>query len=515
LNVSKGSRPFCWYNLNMLPVRKRILFVTLSFFASRAYAYFAGVRFDVISLTRFSQIIDPPLLRDDLWRSLWYLHCQPPLFNLFVGSILKLGGLPIVFALSFHLLGLLMAIVLYLTLEELQVSAPLCFLFTLVFILTPACILYENWLFYTYPVTGFLTFSVYFLQRLLKAGNFLDYFFFASSLSIVVLSLSFFHPAWLAVIFCVLLLIRKNEWKRSLAGISIPVLVVVLVFGKNYFLFGSFTGSTWFGGNISRISTFQIFLKERRILVAKGILSPLSLIVPFSDPSEYDPFLMQTRGSTDFPSHNAAVLDSRNKSNGIVNYNWIGYIDICRIYGQDARYVILHDFPAYRKGILNAAAIYFLPTSNHHRLDSNRKYIALLNHFYDRWIYGALFAKEDPVKMRWKIRFRGRQENLERSWFLIIGYPMLFLYGIWLCFQKGQPGPRWVFAFICFTIAYVTVVGICFEIGENNRFRFALESYFIILLAVLTDRLVKFARRKALHSTCDMDQTATSPNPSP
>ncbi len=383
-----------------------------------------------------------------------------------------------------------MTIVLYLTLEELQVSPPLSFFFAMFFAVSPPCILYENWLFYTYPVTAFLTFSVFFLQRALKDGKFLDYFFFASSLSIVALSVSFFHPAWATVIFGVLLLIRKTQRKVILAAIFVPLLAVLLVYGKNLYVFKSFTGSTWFGMNFARISTFHVLLKVRQNLVKDGTLSPLALIPPFSKPPKYDSFLMESRGSADYPVHNAPVLDSRNKSNGVVNYNWIGYIDISSGYWQDAKYVLLHNLPAYREGILHAAALYFLPASNYHRLDKNREQLSALDRFYNRWIYGALFAKEDPVKMRSTLKFRRMQNNSERSWFLIFGLPLLFLYGLWLSFQKGQPVAQGVYAFLCFTIVYVTIVGICFEVGENNRFRFSVESYFVILLAVLTDRLV-------------------------
>jgi hypothetical protein len=466
----------------------------LCFLVSRICFYLVGVRFDFVSLNLFGQLIDPPLLRDDLLRSLWYLHNQPPLFNLYVGSILKLGDVPYLFTLSFHVLGLLMTIVLYLALKELRVSTALSFFFAMFFAVSPPCILYENWLFYTYPVTAFLTYSVFFLQRSLKDGSFLHYFLFASCLSIVILSFGFFHPAWAVVIFGVLLLIRKDQRKRILAAITVPLLAIVLVYGKNLYVFKSFTGSTWFGMNFARISTFHVLLKVRRKLVKEGALSPLALIPPFSKPSEYDSFLMELRGSTDYPTHNAAVLDSRNKSNGIVNYNWIGYIDISRGYWQDAKYVLAHNLAAYREGILHAVALYFLPASNYHRLDANREQISTLDRFHNRWIYGGLFAKEDPAKMRFTLMIRRTQKNSERSWFLIIGLPLLFSYGVWLCFQKDQPVELAVYFFICFTIAYVTIVGICFEVGENNRFRFAVESYFAILLAVLTDRLVKTLR---------------------
>ena len=37
------------------------------------------------------QYLDPLLLKSDLLKSLFYLHSQPPIFNLFLGIVLKLS----------------------------------------------------------------------------------------------------------------------------------------------------------------------------------------------------------------------------------------------------------------------------------------------------------------------------------------------------------------------------------------------------------------------------------------
>jgi hypothetical protein len=60
----------------------------VSFGASRAAAYAAGVRFDSSPLAFCWQLVDPDLLRTRLLESLFYLHGQPPLFNLYLGVLL-------------------------------------------------------------------------------------------------------------------------------------------------------------------------------------------------------------------------------------------------------------------------------------------------------------------------------------------------------------------------------------------------------------------------------------------
>ncbi|HET7523739.1 MAG TPA: hypothetical protein VFJ79_06310, partial [Acidimicrobiales bacterium] len=65
--------------------------VTTAFVVSRVAYMAAGVRFDASALHPATatqvqwQLLPLGLLRHDLGRSLWNLHSQPPLYNLFCG----------------------------------------------------------------------------------------------------------------------------------------------------------------------------------------------------------------------------------------------------------------------------------------------------------------------------------------------------------------------------------------------------------------------------------------------
>ena len=59
-------------------------------FALAHAIYFAcGVRFHA-PLADYWEYVDAPLLTTRMLESLFYLHSQPPLFNLFLGVVLKL-----------------------------------------------------------------------------------------------------------------------------------------------------------------------------------------------------------------------------------------------------------------------------------------------------------------------------------------------------------------------------------------------------------------------------------------
>jgi hypothetical protein len=61
-----------------------ITVIVVSFAGSRVGFWLAGVRFDLTPLTSGSeQLLAVRLLKDQLFTSVWYLHSQPPLFNLY------------------------------------------------------------------------------------------------------------------------------------------------------------------------------------------------------------------------------------------------------------------------------------------------------------------------------------------------------------------------------------------------------------------------------------------------
>lgn len=66
------------------------VFLLAIFLVSRLLYYWAGIRFDARPLTSFFQILDLELLRHRLLETIFYLHVQPPAFNLLIGVLLKI-----------------------------------------------------------------------------------------------------------------------------------------------------------------------------------------------------------------------------------------------------------------------------------------------------------------------------------------------------------------------------------------------------------------------------------------
>ena len=128
------------------------------FVISRLIFHMVGIRFDMTPLDWYPQYIDPPLLRERLLESTYYLHSQPPLFNLFMGAVLKLfpGREAIAFGMAYRALGLALAVSMFLLMRRMRIRTAIAFPLTIAFLLSPPCILFESRLFYAYPLTTFL-----------------------------------------------------------------------------------------------------------------------------------------------------------------------------------------------------------------------------------------------------------------------------------------------------------------------------------------------------------------------
>jgi hypothetical protein len=83
---------------------------------------------------------------------------------------------------------------------------------------------------------------------------------------------------------------------------------------------------------------------------------------------------------------------------------------------------------------------------------------------------------------------------------LILGLPAVFLVGLVSALGRG-PGraldrrQRLLAALLCFTIAFVAVVGNLMELGENNRFRFETDPLSVCLLGLALQGGLDIVRR--------------------
>ena len=186
-----------WYRHRLAPLAA----VLSGYLLSRViFICVVGIEYDASPLGWFWQYIDPKLLLEDPWRSLYYHHAQPPLFNVYLASVLRfsLGDPNSLFWASYLGLGLVLHGSIYAVLSALGVRLWLAVAAPIAFALSPASILYENWLFYTYPLAALLIATALSLHRLASRGfKKRDALLFFSLLATAALTRSLFHLAWI------------------------------------------------------------------------------------------------------------------------------------------------------------------------------------------------------------------------------------------------------------------------------------------------------------------------------
>ena len=492
--------------------RKLMAVIVIIFVLSRILFFFAGLRFNVFPDTQQMHLISPDMFRNNLLESVFFLHAQPPLFNLFIGIILMLfpvNSIP-VFHFIYMVIGLMFMLSLFLLMTRLGVSGKISAVLTVLFIVSPPVIQFENILYYTYPVVTFLCMAALFLHRFLGSARLRDGFIFFTLMSLVVLTRSLFHIAWFYLIFSVLLFFMRHEWKRIILVSCIPMLLVTFSYGKNLYVFGSFSNSSWLGMNISRITTLMLPEDERILLTAQGKISELSLIRPFSGIWVYrDKGYKSKSVKTNIP-----VLDQEYYPSGGNNYNNIEYPRLSKQYLKDAIYIVLHCPHEYMEGLSRSFRNYFFPTSDWFamfwQLLGNREKILYLEKFYNFVIFGQVFNYNDPTLQKGYYHEEYSQYFAKIGFFILIGFCTGVCYCIRLMLKAFFKKPvntacALTLLFFLINIAYVTVIGNFLEVGENQRFRFNIDPFILTIVGLFLHNGLKkvYTKRKRMRNSKD------------
>ncbi|MGO9122474.1 MAG: hypothetical protein ACLQPD_33275 [Desulfomonilaceae bacterium] len=449
--------------------------VVLAFIISRALYYYLGVRFDIIPLYYAWQFLGVNLLQNRLIESVFYLHSQPPLFNLFLGVILK--TFPNHLDLAFHILhlafGLIMAVSLVVIMNRLGLSRGLSTTLAIIFVASPTTILYENWLLYTYPIASILCLSAVFLHKWLSDRKSIYGAIFFICLACLVLTWSLFQALWIIAACVTLYLYGRIRLKSLIAAVAIPLILIMGWQVKNWHYFGFFGTSSWMGLNLARSQAKLIFNEETLTLVEEGKLSRLLTVPAFSDYDAYREYLPEPP-KTDIPS-----LDQKEKDPPSFgpNYNYIGYVAASKASFDETICVIKSRPGDFVKNCLNGFAVYLTPATDYLFLGPNRDHISFLVTAYNAVFYGSL--KRECIGLL-----------IVYSLVLSIGYGA-YLAGRWIRNRPEDVSYAATVIFVWLTISYVTAVVNLFENQENNRMRFIIEPYTLIILGIIFEGIRK------------------------
>ena len=462
--------------------------VATAYVVSRILAWRAGVRFDDAGLAYLWQLLDPVQLREHPWQSVWYMHISPPAFNLYVGLIL--GWFPGSTTLAFHATylaaGLTMSLCLYALMVRLTVIPWVATLATIVFVISPSAICYENWLMYDYPIAVCLVATALAIHVFVRRGGWLAGFVMASLLAGLPLLRNAYHLVWLLAAIALLLLFARARRRRTLAVIALPLLVVLVFHAKNWALFGFFGTSSWAGQNLVHVTTLELPKEERMRLVAEGVLSPIAgYKKAFLPITEYAPHLPPPE-VTGIP-----VLDDVYKSTGSVNLNHKSYLQVAKLCMDDFKATMRVHPEVYFRTQETTWMLFLESATSTRFIQKARVPIEGWNHLYNRYLYGELTSMTTPQKTAGVWTHVGHATNWRlKPYFLVAGIPLAFLYGLirWLrAWRRRGEDPAFVttLGFLVMAVAYAALVHNLVAVGDNHRYRFGTDAFFLTLLAML------------------------------
>lgn len=481
-----------------LGIHGRDLAIVIALFlSSRGLYAWLGLEFDASTLPTYMQFIDVELLKTRLLESLWYYHANPPMLNLVAGVGLKLFGeqAHVFFSLVFHLLGLAAAICVYALTLRLSSAPPAAVIATGLMVFSPSFVLYENWLMYSFPAAVLLTLSAWMLCRYVDTHQTKWCAALFVVLALLLLTRSLFHLAWMVLIALLLVACMWDRRREVLFAALAPILVVVLWYGKNYYYFGVFSGSSWMGLGLSNISTLVATREELQPLVADGRVTPFALVSRYHQ-------MDRLFTSQQLPPTGVPVLDEIKKSNGIYNFNSQQVIAVSRDYTRDA-VTVIRTYPfSYVVGLTISNRLFFSPSNmNVYFSLPNRAAVKPMERLFNPLLYGV----GATPKVLEQPHFGFNKESfleVNTSRLLIAFWVLLLAYGYTqarqaLLGKDPERRPRAiVLGFIVVTALYLYVVGTALELAENYRYRFLIEPLFFVLGGTAVTSLVRVMKSK-------------------
>ncbi|WP_156677797.1 hypothetical protein [Sphingomonas profundi] len=453
-----------------------------------------GCRFDATNLASWMQIADVALLRDHLWRTLWYLHSQPPLFNLIVGLALPLAPDGFGWALdAFYAAVTLGGILAFHALARDLTGRPgLALLLAGWWCVSPAVLLFSQKLYYDGLVPWLLCMALWGLHGGVARRSAGRLAFGFAVLAAVVLLRSMIHPIVFAAVAAACLLFARGQRLRVAAAAALPAAAIAAVIAKNLLLFGVAGLSSWAPLNIDHTTVDRLPPALRRAMIADGRLSPLAVIDGLSPPDAYLA-LLPPIAATGEPS-----LDAVRKSTGDYNWNHIVYTRIGAARTADARAALRADPAGFARVLATSIYHFHRPASEFKGLERNLAIIAPWERLANAtvglqpvaWFGGTL----DPGRPQAPLL-----QMAYGKWLVTIGFAveglLLALALLAAVRARRWPDPRVATeAAILMIGGFVILVSSSFDVWENNRASFDIAPLLLLAAVLAATRIAAWRR---------------------
>mgnify|MGYP006079063019 CR=1 FL=1 len=231
------------------------------FLLTRLFIFSLGIFPDSHMLSGMWQILSLELLEKNLFKSLYYLHYQPPLWNFFIGLFVKATGpdynLISICIYFLHMFLSVLNIFVFLKICNFfslsKIKIYICFFIFIIF--STSYIFYENYGHYTHFTTSiYLLLIINFLNFAKTENFFYEFFIYLCALLLVYTWSAFSHPFFIILIFGTIVLIKyKKNIKRSFLIFLVAIIISSLPSLKNKIEVNFAGNSSWIGFQVIQV----------------------------------------------------------------------------------------------------------------------------------------------------------------------------------------------------------------------------------------------------------------------
>lgn len=412
----------------------------------------------------FWQTLPLESLRGNLSESIWNLHSQPPMHNLY-GGLLAKGFYPN------HLewmhciniaLGACIPAMVGVIVWRIARNKTGGILAALLYALHPSLFLYEAYPLYTLPAAFLITAAVFCLAMFCPNRKVGWLYAFVVLANLLILTRSAYHVVILLAIVPAAALMASRKRVRTLAICLLISGVSIGWYAKNQVKFGFFGASSWAGQGLWRITGKDYSQERKDDLLARGVIEPAAAKVhTFTPPSMYRQYGFDKASDVDVLSRD--------------DFNNINIIDISRSYQRSAIAVLREDPKTWLRNVGRAYRAFCVPSSQYLQVSDNAA--KMPEH---EWVASGVFQGQ------WLCERVAERTGVDvfRSLLFFILPLMVLGYLLSAIRRCGVSPKRWgvmisrdpAAAMAMIFIAYSTAICCMAELGENMRFKFLIES---------------------------------------
>ena len=464
-----------------------------AWFAVYVLACLTGQRFNTDYLNYGWQLIPWDVLSTDPLRSVFYLHIQPPLWNLFLGTTAWMSPFSdrATLQVLMALIGFAVAWLAAVLGRRLGLSRRVAVIVALIATLHPEVLKGAFEPTYELATAALLLAVLIAVSDLTRKENVRrSLVILASTVTVTALTRSLYHPAWalVIVVFGLWLMRRRINWKASVLVLSIPVIFMGSWMAKNEVMFGHTTMSSWFGMNLQRAVIPVLPKDDLDEMYAKGQISDIAMIGPFG---KYELYENVFEDCVPTRSHRSLAEPMRTTDQWSPNFNYQCFLPLYDQAGKDAIAVIKEHPEAWLEGRLwslrTTIAVSPIPS------ESKSEVMTGLDRVFSiaRLDFGGVLSTKG-----WGTPIYGQLEaHADFGLMLIPMYLTIGWIGLWQILQrlrrKQLSAASTIYVVGSFTVAFTVIVGALAELGEQSRFRTMIDPIVTVMFLALVIPVVQ------------------------